>query len=243
MVVASRQPTSGRQRLAIHATKSLPQAASGWRSCWNAVPAPGLPLAGLDQRVYDFLLRSATHNRGIIIYFHWREGRSLPSRTRDCIWNGSLAALPSLANNVSLFLTLTDFPVYVTPGHPARIVAVVENDVHHCDDRHSPSHLCGSGYRLAVDRAFQSPHGEEGGGVSQYRRSFSDQCSSTRRAVQDQCRRRVPATPRLRGAHFDGDTELEGYCRMNTKIETARLRDRPPADTGSNTMLTFRCAA
>ena len=73
MVVASRQPTSGRQRLAIHATK------------WNAVPAPGLPLAGLDQRVYDFLLRSATHNRGIIIYFHWREGRSLPSRTGDCI--------------------------------------------------------------------------------------------------------------------------------------------------------------
>jgi len=39
----------------------------------------------------------------------------------------------------------------MTPSHPAWIVAVVENDVCYCDDRHSPSHLCGSGYRLTVD--------------------------------------------------------------------------------------------
>ena len=36
-------------------------------------------------------------------------------------------------------------------SHPAWIVAVVENDVCYCDDRHSPSHLCGTGYRLTVD--------------------------------------------------------------------------------------------
>jgi hypothetical protein len=44
------------------------------------------------------------------------------------------------------------------------------------------------------------------------------------------------ATPSWRD--FDVDTELEGYRRMNTKNETARLRDRPLADTASNRMLT-----
>jgi hypothetical protein len=64
-----------------------------------------------------------------------------------------VAKLPSLPNNVTLFQSLTDFPADVTPRHPARVVSVVENNVHHCDDGHSPSHLRGSGCGFAFNRS------------------------------------------------------------------------------------------
>jgi predicted RNase H-like HicB family nuclease len=87
----------------------------------------------------------------------------------------------------------------------------------------------------------QQPHAHRWSYLSaaarRYRRLFSGQCSSTRRAVRDHCQCRA------RGAHFDIDTLLEGYCRTNTKIETAQLGDRPLIDTGSNRMLTLHCAA
>lgn len=48
--------------------------------------------------------------------------------------------------------------VVVTPRHPARIVCVVEGDVHHSDDGHSASHLRDSGCKLAFNRSSNPAH-------------------------------------------------------------------------------------